>query len=179
MLKNFFITLGGIVLLLIIAFAFSMRTNISSVPEQKETKSSSIPTIVEEKSSSTAQFGSKELTLEVVSTERDRAKGLGGRDSLSQDAGMLFIFPEEDTYGFWMKDMRFPIDILWLDESFEVVHIAHNVSHLSYNNEIPWESETFYPKQPALYVLEVNAGLSEVEKVTVGDMLKVNVQEML
>jgi len=56
------------------------------------------------------------VTAEIAKTEEERARGLMFRDRLGENEGMLFIFEEPDFYSFWMKNMKFPIDIIWLSE---------------------------------------------------------------
>lgn len=71
-------------------------------------------------------IGSKKYTVKIAETPSDRARGLSGREKLNADEGMLFIFPEDGIYPFWMKDMRFAIDIIWIDASWNVVAITKN-----------------------------------------------------
>ena len=99
--------------------------------------------------------------VEVVSTREKMSLGLGGRETLEEDAGMLFVFSEPDFYGIWMKDMLFSIDIIWLDENFKVVHIEENVPPDSY-------PEVFSPNEKAKYVFEVVAGTVENSGIFVG-----------
>ena len=101
------------------------------------------------------------IEVEVVRSLRDRTKGLSGRLLLAPDSGMLFVFDKPDRHGFWMKDMHFPIDIIWIDESFIVVDIKDNADP----NSFP---EAFFPSIPALYVLEVNASLAKRQDVIIG-----------
>ncbi|HSX17424.1 MAG TPA: DUF192 domain-containing protein [Patescibacteria group bacterium] len=102
--------------------------------------------------------------LKVASTDAARSKGLGGTASLAVNQGMLFVFPNPSQQCFWMQDMHFPLDIVWLDANKTVVHIAEQVPPESYPN-------TFCPGQSATYVIELNAG--EVAKQTIhqGDHL--------
>ena len=91
------------------------------------------------------------LSAEVVSGIGDRMRGLSNREYLSYNEAMLFVFPDAGMHGIWMKDMRFPIDIIWLDEQQMVITIKSNVSPDSYPT-------VFNPVTPAKYVVEVNAG---------------------
>ena len=86
----------------------------------------------------------------IASTSAEQTKGLGQKDSLPADEGLLFIFPQQGSYGFWMKDMKFPIDIIWINEDRSVAGISDNISPLSY-------PATYFPPKPILYVLEINA----------------------
>lgn len=113
---------------------------------------------------STLQFGNKTIAVEEVKSLRDKQKGLSGRESIADNRGMLFIYDEAGKHCFWMKDMKFPIDILWLDESRQVVYIAAHVPPESF-------PDSFCPPEDAKYVLEVKAGLSDQAGVDVGSQL--------
>jgi uncharacterized membrane protein (UPF0127 family) len=109
-------------------------------------------------------FGRRQLAIEEVSSPEAQEKGLGGRASISDHEGMLFVFDQADMHCFWMKDMQFPIDMLWLDASKTVVHLEQNVPPDSY-------PKTYCPEQSSNYVLEVQAGLSAKAGVGVGSRL--------
>ncbi len=96
-------------------------------------------------------IGSEVFKLEIADTDRLRTQGLSGRDGLRQGEGMLFVFERPGTYGFWMKDMLFSIDIIWLDGRFRVIYLEKNVSPDTY-------PEVLTPPSRALYVLEVPSG---------------------
>lgn len=104
----------------------------------------------------------------VASSSGDRNKGLGKRDSLPLNEGMIFVFDHVGSYSFWMKDMKFAIDILWLDENKKVVDIAANVP--AQPGKSDRDLTLYKPKADAKYVLEVNAGLSSLNNVAVGDL---------
>jgi uncharacterized membrane protein (UPF0127 family) len=107
------------------------------------------------------------LQVEVMVKDEDRAMGLMFRPSLPLDRGMLFIF--DGPPGFhtiWMKNCRFPIDIVWLDEERRVVHVAERTP--------PCKGEpcpVYEPLRRAAYVLELNAGQARREKVVLGAAL--------
>lgn len=95
------------------------------------------------------RIGDREWLVEKVASPESRAKGLSDRDTLCPDCAMLFRFDTEGAYGFWMKDMRFPIDIAWIREG-KIVHIERRV---------PADFKgTMTPRVPADTVLETNAG---------------------
>lgn len=103
------------------------------------------------------------LEVEVMVSAQDRAMGLMFRPSLPEDKGMLFIFERADFHGIWMKNCRFPIDIVWLDEERRIVHVAEGVP--------PCEADpcpVYEPLRRARYVLELNAGQAGREGATVG-----------
>lgn len=107
-------------------------------------------------------IGDATVYVSIAETESAREQGLSGRTRLAADEGMLFIFPNEGMYRFWMKDMKFSIDMLWLSADGTIVHMAPSVSPETY-------PETFASEVPARYVLELPAGYSESHDLTVGD----------
>ncbi len=108
----------------------------------------------------------KVLQVEVMVNDQDRAMGLMFRSSLPLDRGMLSVFENEDFHGFWMKNCKFPIDMVWLDHAKRVVHVAEAVP--------PCKADpcpTYSPLRRASYVVEMNAGQARREKVVVGSTL--------
>jgi len=112
----------------------------------------------------TLRSGNRTFKLEVAATADAQAKGLGGRQSLPTNQGMLFTFNQSGTRCFWMKDMHFSLDILWLDESRQVRHIEHNVLPGTYPH-------TFCPSVPARYVIELPAGQAKATGIHDGQQL--------
>lgn len=107
------------------------------------------------------------ITAELAMTEDERSKGLMFRKAINEDQGMLFVFEEEGLYPFWMKNMSFSIDILWLDRQKRIVHIEHGVPPCPYD-----PCPSYSPRQPALYVLELKAGMVEALDLHVFDRLE-------
>lgn len=106
------------------------------------------------------------ITIELAVTSLERERGLMFRDRFEPDQGMLFVFETEDRSSFWMFNVKFPIDILWLDARKRVVHIEAEVP------PCPREPCPSYPTPtPALYVLELKSGQAAAHKVKVGDRL--------
>lgn len=103
--------------------------------------------------------------IEVADTIDKREKGLGGRDSLPADQGMFFPFPAAQYWVFWMKGMRFPIDIIWIQDG-KVVDIDADVPA---PKGLPLE--TYSPTAPADAVLELNAGIAADIGLEKGDEL--------
>ena len=109
-------------------------------------------------------FGGVPLRIEYALTPEEREQGLGGRPEIPEDYGMLFAFPRDALYGFWMKDTLVPLDIFWLDEEGRVVSMALEVATSSY-------PDVFYPSAPAHYVLETMAGFARGNSVATGTVL--------
>ena len=114
----------------------------------------------------TITLGSNTLQVEIAATPKQWEQGLSGRATLDATAGMLFRFPEVHVPVFWMKDMRFPLDMIWIDND-TVVDITANVPAPT-SPTLP----TYSPKQEVDTVLEVNAGYAENHKIKLGDTLK-------
>jgi len=106
----------------------------------------------------------KSIEVLVASTSEARSQGLSNRVSLSEDTGMLFIFPEPGHYGFWMKDMHFDLDMIWIDAAKKVVGVAKGTAAASY----PY---VFMPPRDIQYVLEVNAGYADIMGIATGTAL--------
>src|SRR5437870_2235982 len=87
-------------------------------------------------------LGGKIFNVAVVETKALQEKGLSGQKDLNSDEGMLFIFNKPDNYGFWMKGMLFPIDILWMDQNWRIIHIENFVKPETY-------PKIFYPNSPS------------------------------
>lgn len=119
---------------------------------------------------STLHLPSKNISLEIVDTPQAREQGLSGRKNLPDDTAMLFVFDTPDKYKFWMKDMKFPIDIIWLDPLYKIVYIESAVFPETY-------PETFEPAEKSLYVLEANAHFAEKNKLKVGDILQLDLKK--
>ncbi|MCR4280999.1 MAG: DUF192 domain-containing protein [Candidatus Kaiserbacteria bacterium] len=110
------------------------------------------------------QIAGKTIRVSVANTPDARARGLGGVNMLASGEGMLFVFDTDSRYQFWMKDMLFSIDILWLSSYGRVVDMRENASPMTY-------PEVFTPNVPARYVLELPAGFARDNNVNVGDIV--------
>lgn len=98
----------------------------------------------------------------VADTPALQALGLGNRTGLPADTGMLFVFQSDSEEAFWMKDMHFSIDMIWISASGRIVYMAQNVSPDTY-------PENFVPTSPARYVLEVPANYAAQHGWKTGD----------
>lgn len=104
------------------------------------------------------------FSVTVADTKEERQRGLSGVSELDDFSGKLFIFPESGRHGIWMKDMNFPLDILWFDNDLRLIHIEKKVQPASYPT-------IFAPDTAARFVLEVNAGIADTLNVFIGDRL--------
>ena len=114
-----------------------------------------------------ACFKQQCFNVKVLDNDEERTKGLMYVNNLTENSGMLFIFPNEDEYSFWMKDTLIPLDIVWIDNDFKVVSIKENAIPC---NENP--CEVYAPNSNAKYVLEINSELVKKYGIKVGDKVE-------
>jgi uncharacterized membrane protein (UPF0127 family) len=117
--------------------------------------------------SASVTIGGSTYDVEIADTQKKRVQGLSGRKSLAEGTGMLFMFDKLDSQGIWMKDMNFDIDILWMDERGEIVHIVEAVSPETYPT-------VFVSPTLALYVLEFPAGTVAQDNISLGDVMMID-----
>ena len=117
------------------------------------------------------QVASSTIYAQVANTENKRSLGLSYTPKIDENAGMLFIFPDMQARNFWMRDMYFDLDIIWLDENKQVVGFFENVPKESYNHNHPEQSKIYHSPDNTKYVLEVNDGTMQRLKIKVGDKL--------
>ncbi|MDO8573009.1 MAG: DUF192 domain-containing protein [bacterium] len=110
------------------------------------------------------KVGNINIYVDIADTPLLRESGLSGRNTLLDNQGMYFVFDRSGIYSFWMKEMNFPIDIIWIGEHMSVVDITESVLPSSF-------PQTFTSRVPARYVLEVQAGFAERHRVNIGDQV--------
>lgn len=115
-------------------------------------------------STTTLSIAEKDFSIEVqIADSVDvQALGLSGRDGLSKESGLLFVFNQDAYYPFWMKDMSFAIDMIWINVDKKIVHIEHAVQPDTY-------PQTYVSPEPARYVLEVASGIAKEFTLEKGD----------
>jgi uncharacterized membrane protein (UPF0127 family) len=118
-----------------------------------------------------ATIGTTTLSVMVADNPVSRAKGLSRRTTLSENEGMLFVFDSPTRPGFWMKDMNFPIDIIWINDENRIVGVEKNASPASY-------PQSFYPSSDVRSVLEVTAGFFDNHSLKVGDSFSLESQNL-
>jgi uncharacterized protein len=121
----------------------------------------------EQKQNQTAlvTVGGVNLITSLSTTPDAQSKGLAIRDSLNENEGMLFIFETPQKYSFWMKDMKFPIDIIWINQDGKIVHIEKDLPPCVFLLPCP----SYAPKDDSLYVLEVVSNFTNKFNINVGD----------
>lgn len=124
-----------------------------------------MPATPDSKKTSTVTINNHSFRVTEVSSQKDREIGLSKTESISSDQGMLFVFDKADYYSFWMKNMKFPIDIIYITED-TINTIETNVQLPKNNTGNP---TTYRPEKPSDKVLEIQAGLSDEYGFKVGD----------
>jgi len=138
------ILIGGLVAILIALIVSFMATHFQPTTQVK--------------------LGSGAFSTRVVSTDASREKGLSGVEKLGPNEGLLMIFDKDDKYGIWMKDMKIPIDILWLDKDKKVIFMVMDAQPESDNIDL----KTYVPLSPARYVVELQSGAIKKAGIIIG-----------
>jgi len=110
------------------------------------------------------------VNVEVVSKDADMERGLMYRVGLGQDKGMLFVFSYDDRHQFWMKNMHFNLDILWIGFDSRIVYIGKDVPACTID-----PCTVYSPDKPARYVLEINRGYTASHHWKPGDKLDLRI----
>lgn len=110
------------------------------------------------------EIAGQTLRAKIAYTEKEKTRGLSNTPSLAAAEGMIFYYPNAGRYSFWMKDMNYPLDIIWLNSNAEVIAIEENVSPDSF-------PRSFGPNADSNYVLEINAGKAREWGITKGTKL--------
>ena len=111
-------------------------------------------------------LGGERFKVEIADTQQKQALGLMFRDSMPADEGMIFLFPNEAPRSFWMKNTRIPLDIMYFDKDLKMVSISANTPPCRVSR-----CPSYPSSKPAMYVLELNAGIASELGVGPGDSL--------
>ncbi len=106
----------------------------------------------------------KSYNLEYAKTTPQQELGLSDRPCLPDNGALLFLFPTDDKFGIWMKNMNFPIDVVWLDSNKKIVTIQKDMEPSTY-------PKIFYPDMLSRYVIEFKKGAVDDLKIQVGSAL--------
>lgn len=141
------------------------------VPNQNSGKTPEIPFLPQSNQFKEIQIGEAKIKAEIADTASKRSKGLGGKESLGENEGMLFIFPNADKHTFWMKGLKFPLDFVWIKET-SVVDILENVPPPQ--NGQADSSLPFYSSKVEIdKVLEISGGAVKRLNIKIGDIVKI------
>ncbi len=152
-LNKLFIIFGVILVIFagIIFFQFNSNASKSNAPK------------------STVKINNRTFNVEVMDTPEKQQQGLSGRKSIPQDQGMLFVFNEKAYHYFWMKNMKFPIDIIFIEDD-KIVSIVKSAQPPKSGEENP---PLYKSGGPVNRVLEINSGLTEKYKIKTGDKVEI------
>jgi len=140
-------------------------------------KFTGVSSLIPSFSKSDARTSIKESVFktEIARSEKEKEIGLSKRKSLDKDTGLLFVFDKKDKHAFWMKDMLFPIDIVYIEKTSSdsitngvIVDIIENVQAPEKGTP-PSSLEIYTPQKEADLVLEINAGISKEKGLAIGD----------
>ncbi len=122
------------------------------------------PVKYQEVTAHTIRVGEYVLPIELADTAEEREQGFSGREKPLSGHGILFAFERPGAYGFWMKDMRFTLDIIWIDADWQVVGVTRGAAPESF-------PQLFYPETLVKYVLELPTGDADLFNIDVGTAL--------
>ena len=149
------------VLIIFALWVFTLKVQL--LPPKDNTMSTSTENVAQLK------LAGQSFQVDVLRSDAQRANGLSGREKLTDQQGAFFIFEQPGPYRFWMKEMNFSIDIIWLDQALKVVDITKDAKPESF-------PRAFAPSSPAQYVLEINAGLSDKYGFKIADQAELLTQ---
>lgn len=121
------------------------------------------------KKESTVTINNKLFKVELADNPAERMQGLSERQSLAEDMGMLFLFEKPDLYTFWMKGMKFPLDIVFISGD-KIVTVIDNLQPASTEGQL----HSVFPENPVDKVLEINAGLAQKYNLKKGDSVQLS-----
>jgi uncharacterized protein len=154
---------------------FSVLTCQSYATESQSNNKSSVndPDFFPQYNRTTISINGFKVLFAIASTDEQRIKGLSGLEKLNENEGMLFMFDEPSRPGFWMNEMNFPIDIIWLDSNGKVVHIEKNLEPCAIFMTCPvYESQL-----DSLYVIELRSGFTNEHSIKNGTIIDVNLTQ--
>jgi uncharacterized membrane protein (UPF0127 family) len=109
------------------------------------------------------------VLADIASTEEQQTRGLAIKDHLNENEAMIFVFSVAGNHAFWMKDMKFPIDIIWMDANKTVVHIEHSLNPCT-----PISCPIYQPDVNSLYVIETVSGFANKYHIVEGTKIEFN-----
>ena len=146
------IVVGGLVLILVALVASYIAVNFQPTTQ--------------------VRLGSSVFNVQLATTEPAREQGLSGVEKLAKNGGLLLVYEKVGIHGIWMKDMKLPIDIIWMNSEKKVIYI---VTDASPELDI---TKTYLPKSPAKYVLEIPAGAAKKSAIKIGDTAVFKIEEV-
>lgn len=158
---------SALVILVLIAVIFAGSLIFAGKKAAEEGENNpvvSVKGLDEKLSKAIVNIGGKHLTASIADSKSSRERGLSGVHSIGPNEGKIFLFEEEGFHKFWMKDMKFPLDVIWVNDQNTVVDIRENLAPETY-------PDTFVPAYPASKTIEVNAGWVAENDIKIGDTI--------
>lgn len=149
----------------------TLTPEVRSQPVAGDTPAGAPAFETESPSGPVVTLGSVPFRVELAITSQQRIQGLSGHPPIAPDEGMLFVFERAGRHSFWMKEMLFPLDMIWIDAECTVVHITRNAPPQAPEQALA-DLPRYGPTVPVLYVLEINAGEAESAAATVGSAVR-------
>lgn len=167
-MKNFLVSLALVAIVVVLFSEFVPRTTRVSTPVETATIQPHQQTEVnwKDREKIALEFPKKKILVEAVTTDASITQGLSGRDAIGSE-GMLFVFGERHIPRFWMKEMKFALDFVWID--------GDTVTEITKQVQPPKEDQSlsqlplYSPQQPITWVLEIPAGSADEWGIAVGD----------
>lgn len=119
------------------------------------------------KTSSLVKIDDMNITALLALTPEEQSSGLAIKETMKENEGMLFVFDTPKKYSFWMKDMKFPIDIIWLNSNKKIVHIEDRLEPCLFLLPCP----SYTPNTDSLYVLEVVSNFTNKHDIRIGEQV--------
>lgn len=144
---------------------------VEKIEESNQQSHQQETSITDKENTTTVMINDHTFFVELAQTEEEHFQGLSGHSPLEENKGMLFLFEDTTIRSFWMKDMIFPIDILWIHDT-TIIDIEHNVP-------IPKEGQSdmtlpkYFPSKPVNKVLELKAGTANNSNIHIGDTITI------
>jgi uncharacterized membrane protein (UPF0127 family) len=170
-IKKYFLL---VVILFIFIFAgFLFLTRFSLINSNQIAGLATIPFLQNQTKKGSVKIENQGIKVDIADNVTLQTKGLSGRSILNENEGMLFVFPDNKIRYFWMKDMLFPIDIIWITKEGKIVDIEKNAPKPEANTP-DYKLPIYTSPEPVSYVLEVNAGFSERHNIAANDIVQIN-----
>jgi uncharacterized protein len=165
--RLFLITIAVIIVLAFLVFSIYIPRRNSTAGKQSSSYSRSGPSFRKDgKLTLTPANNSRQISLdiEIADNDNERMQGLMYRQSMQENEGMLFIFPNEEPRSFWMKNTYISLDIIYINSQKEIVSIQKYTQ--------PKSTYSIPSERPAMFVLEVNAGFTDKNGINAGDKIE-------
>lgn len=157
--------IAGLVLVIVVFIIFGRGFSTGQFVTQVATESAQ----TQRKESMQVTIKDLVVQAKIADEAKEHQTGLADYSSFALGDGMIFVFDKSASYVFWMKDVEFAIDIIWIDDAKKIVDIAPNVPPEPNKGEK--DLTRYKPKSDAKYVLEINAGLSALHNLQIGDQV--------